>query len=203
MLRKAISLGGLLLLAGALVVTLPSSAAAQHGHGGHGGFGGWGGGLGGWGGGLGGWGGGLGGWGGGLGGWNGGYYPGGFGYYGGRGYGWGNYGYYPYYGGSYGWTGPMYGVSGASYPMYGYQSGYYSPVQQSDNNAAHLRLMVPPDARVTIQGAQTQSTGPVREYESPPLTPGKTYTYTIQARWNDNGREVTQTKKVDVAAGSP
>jgi len=44
--------------------------------------------------------------------------------------------------------------------------------------------------------------GPVREFESPPLTPGDEYTYSIRARWMENGRTVERTKNVDVKAGS-
>ena len=61
---------------------------------------------------------------------------------------------------------------------------------------------MPRNARVWFDGVLTTSTGSVREYQSPPVTPGQRYTYQIQARWNDNGQERTQTQQVEVTAGA-
>jgi uncharacterized protein (TIGR03000 family) len=63
-------------------------------------------------------------------------------------------------------------------------------------------LEVPAGARVTFDGTPTTSTGSVREYQSPPLTPGTRYTYELRASWNENGREMTQAQEVEVRAGA-
>ena len=42
----------------------------------------------------------------------------------------------------------------------------------------------------------------MREFDSPPLTPGKQYSYEVKAQWEENGRPVTQTQEVDVSAGA-
>lgn len=107
---------------------------------------------------------------------------------------------YPYYG-TYGndTYAPYY--YGAPYTSY-YDPGYYDTYAPSTDNMAHLTVNVPADARIFVDGNPTTSTGPVRHFHSPPLAPGRNYTYTLEARWNDNGHAVTQTQKVDVAAGS-
>jgi uncharacterized protein (TIGR03000 family) len=72
----------------------------------------------------------------------------------------------------------------------------------SSDTRALITVSVPADAEIWFEGTKMTSTGSVREYQSPPLTPGSGYTYDIRARWNENGHEVTQTQQVDVAAGS-
>ena len=42
----------------------------------------------------------------------------------------------------------------------------------------------------------------VRSFQSPPLTPGRRYAYEVRARWQANGRPVTQSREVRVTAGS-
>jgi uncharacterized protein (TIGR03000 family) len=69
-------------------------------------------------------------------------------------------------------------------------------------NEAAIRVRVPdPEARVSFDDALTRQTGDERTFTSPPLSPGKTYTYTISATWLENGREVTRSKDVKVEAG--
>ena len=69
------------------------------------------------------------------------------------------------------------------------------------SSIARLSVRVPRDAAVWFEGSETTSMGPIREFQSPPLTPGSRYVYDIRARWNDNGHETTQTQNVEVAAG--
>ena len=76
-----------------------------------------------------------------------------------------------------------------------------SPGYFPTDNRARVRVRVPQDATVWFGGAKTQSTGLVRDYQSPGLTRGDVYTYTIRATWRENGREVTQSQAVDVRAG--
>jgi uncharacterized protein (TIGR03000 family) len=147
-------------------------------------------------------------------------------------YGYGRYGsYYPYFGYtapyslySYdAYTAPsnLYSYDG-SYPNYGYSPSPYSYLppttstsgyepSSSDayhlataevDNRVHLRVTVPADAKIWMDDTQTTSTGPVRAFDSPPLTPGKRYTYEVRARWTENGHEVTQTQSIPVTAGA-
>jgi uncharacterized protein (TIGR03000 family) len=226
MFRRLISCGGLLLLAGAVLFATPGSGWARGGFGG-GHFGGahfggahfggahFGGGhfgvarFGGYHGGF----------------YHGGYHP----YYGYRHsyhpyYGFYpnySYGYYPYYDAypylrsgvatdpgyadDYADVGPSYldDTTSAAPPAVAYQS-YYPPATGSDQpqSIAKVTVNVPPDAKVWFEDKPMTSTGAVRQFDSPPLTPGTPYTYDIKARWNENGHEVTQEQRVEVTAGA-
>jgi uncharacterized protein (TIGR03000 family) len=80
-----------------------------------------------------------------------------------------------------------------------------SPVSTSPSQAddtAHVTVNLPAGARLWVDDTPTTSTGQVREFDSPPLTPGHRYAYDFKASWNENGHEVTQTKKVEITAGA-
>jgi uncharacterized protein (TIGR03000 family) len=66
---------------------------------------------------------------------------------------------------------------------------------------AHISLEVPTDAQVWFDGDPTRHTGTLRNYVSPPLTPGPTYTYTLRVRWMKDGTPVEETRRVKVHAG--
>jgi len=181
MLRKAFSLGGLLLLAGATALVTPGLGRAQHGGVGRGSDRG---------------------------------HP--YAHYGYR-HSYGGYSAYldsGYYGsydaysgrlpavtdqtgynGSYGDVAPSYSYGS---PSFGY-SPYYAP---ATDNSAHITVKAPAGARVSFDGAPTTSTSPVREFTSPPLRPGIRYTYVVQARWDNNGREEVQSQEIEVRAGA-
>ncbi len=225
MLKRSFVLGGAAAVVLAALLMTPSFSLAQHGGHGGGGHGGGaamhGGGGGSWHGGS--WGGNgwrgdgwRGNWGGNRFGWGGGW-GWGWPYYAGWGYGWPNYGYssyYPYYStedyypdfyADYG-TGPDYYsgymTPGSSSPPSDMQGGYYGSQSSGGNaNTAFVNVVVPPNAQVTFEGQPTTQTGMFRRYQSPPLDPGKEFTYDIQARWNQNGKEVTQDRHVRVRAG--
>jgi uncharacterized protein (TIGR03000 family) len=215
MLRKMILYGGTLLLAGAVLLETPSSGWA-HGGGGGGHGGGFGGGH-------------FGGTR--FGGSHSGLYRGSYGYgyphayyhhyglYGTYPY-FGLYGYYPYsynyY--PYDWSGPAYGSGyyapyGVETPsdLYGYSSGTppaasdpsFTPAATSQpDTIAHLTVNVPAGARLWFEDTPTTRTGPVRQFDSPPLAPGHRYSYQVRASWDENGHEVTQTQQVEVTAGA-
>jgi len=146
------------------------------------------------------------------------------GYYGrggyGRGYG-GGYGYgYGYYGRPYGYGGyygaPYYSYGSPYYSDGGYYSsgpGYVVESQpgatqsfyagpQPEPNRAHIRVIVPdPEAKVWFENTATQQRGSDRLFESPQLDEGKEYTYTIRAKWDQDGRDMTRERRVTVRAG--
>jgi uncharacterized protein (TIGR03000 family) len=136
-----------------------------------------------------------------------------------RPYYWGYGGYYPY-----SYTYYPYSAYSA-YPSAGY-SQYANPYQSwgsgSDSGyssysyqpaplvtdagtpigvSAQVTVTVPANAKVWFDGTPTSSTGTVRQYTTPPLTPGRQYTYWARARWNENGREMNQLQPVEVTAG--
>jgi uncharacterized protein (TIGR03000 family) len=222
MLRKCLPAVGLLALAACGLVLTPAPGQAAPRGGFHGGWhgGGWHGG--GWHGG--GW---HGGWHGGWSGYRGGFYGRGWAprYYGHSYYPWGlgfGLGYYPsyLYGGyspsfSYGvvttpyvpgYVAPGPGVTAeADYPpSSGGASGGIPADAETAPAAATARVtVVVPDAnaQVWFNGVLTRPTGTRREFVSPPLAPGRDYTYEVRARWSEGGRRFDQTKTVLVRAG--
>jgi uncharacterized protein (TIGR03000 family) len=139
----------------------------------------------------------------------GGFYPGFYGY--GLGRGFYGYGYGPSY--AYGSSGYVAGSGGYAAPAV---SGYYSPPQVAGaspagpadyatapgDSSAHIRVEVPANAEVWVEGYKTSQTGPVRDFVSPPLDPRKKCFYTVRARWTEGGRAVEQTREVSVRANA-
>ena len=90
------------------------------------------------------------------------------------------------------------------YPDYG---GTYrlpppppAPVQDTQ---AHLQVIVPDaGAQVWVDGYKTSSTGPTRMFDSPPLEPGKSFSYQVKATWRQDGDTVTAERTVSVLPGS-
>jgi uncharacterized protein (TIGR03000 family) len=62
-------------------------------------------------------------------------------------------------------------------------------------------VTLPADAKLTIDGRPTVSTSETRVFESPSLTPGKTFYYMLKATVDRGGKTETVTKKVAVRAG--
>jgi uncharacterized protein (TIGR03000 family) len=115
---------------------------------------------------------------------------------------------------------PSYGYYSSPDVQYGTPSYYYTPsttvvtpsatydpnVSQAGftqpDDRARIEVRVPTtDAQIMFDGDKTQQQGMDREFVSPPLTPGKSFTYSIEARWMENGRQVNQKRSVTVGAG--
>jgi uncharacterized protein (TIGR03000 family) len=71
---------------------------------------------------------------------------------------------------------------------------------QSENRA-RIWLHVPADAAVWFEGIRTRQTGTRRYFFSPPLAPGVTYAYDIEARWEEDGKPVERKRQLVVHAG--
>ena len=139
----------------------------------------------------------------------------GLGGWGGWGYPWGSYGGYygDYYPGAYGgYTGDYTEPVSAQYPYPSVpDASIYSPLATApvgppaplvQDNAVYIRVQVPPDAEVWVEGQKMTQQGPVRFFDSPPVTPGRAYVYHIQARWKEDGHDVDEVREVTVYAGS-
>jgi uncharacterized protein (TIGR03000 family) len=70
-----------------------------------------------------------------------------------------------------------------------------------DPAPATVRVRLPEDARLYFDGEETQSTAAVREFISPVLEPGKTYSYSLVGTVVRGGRTVSVRREVDVRAG--
>jgi len=90
-------------------------------------------------------------------------------------------------------------------PPAGSFTAVYPPVAAGTGQASHsaaITVKAPTHSQIWFDGTLMASGGTVRQYFSPPLAPGHKYVCEIQARWNENGHVVTQSKKVEVSAGA-
>jgi uncharacterized protein (TIGR03000 family) len=65
-----------------------------------------------------------------------------------------------------------------------------------------LVVRLPADAVLEIDGVGTKQQGEVRRFTSPPLQPGRQYTYTLKASWNEKGEAIVRERAVPVRAGT-
>jgi uncharacterized protein (TIGR03000 family) len=95
------------------------------------------------------------------------------------------------------------GVSSLVGPLYPDEYGYFGPgTGPALADVARITVQVPADAEVLFDGHKTRAKGAVRQFETPPLAPGKPFHYEVVARWKKNGRQVTQREAIPVSAGS-
>ena len=138
---------------------------------------------------------------------SGGYHGGSSGYHGGSYHG-GHYyhSHYPYsYGGYYPYW--YYGYYPYAARSYYYDPGYAYPPPADygvvTSGVVQVTVRVPdPNAQVWFGGVPTTQRGPVRQFQSPPLAPGRDYVYEVTAQWNAGGQSITQTRQVRVLAGA-
>ena len=70
------------------------------------------------------------------------------------------------------------------------------------DNKAHIWLRVPQSAEIWVNGVKTKLTGESRYFFSPPLTPGKKYSYQMRVRWTKDGKPAEETQNILVQAGT-
>jgi uncharacterized protein (TIGR03000 family) len=76
------------------------------------------------------------------------------------------------------------------------------PVTNEDNpNAAVMVAHVPEDAEIWFEDAPTTRKGTLRQFVSPPLTPGKEYKYSVRVAWMEEGGKVSQVNTFPIHAG--
>jgi len=109
---------------------------------------------------------------------------------------------YPY-GLGYGDVAPSFPDRGMipSQSSYAPPAGTSSPPPVATDTEAHLTVNLPADADLWFNGSKVDSTGPVRDFHTPSLSPGQ-YSYEIRARWAQNGQDVTQSQTVTVSPGA-
>jgi uncharacterized protein (TIGR03000 family) len=79
-----------------------------------------------------------------------------------------------------------------------------SQATDQDTRRASVTVRVHATAKLIVQGQATKQQGERRVFNSPPLTPGKKYTYTFVAEWDKPGSNYETykvTRKVSVEAG--
>jgi uncharacterized protein (TIGR03000 family) len=74
--------------------------------------------------------------------------------------------------------------------------------QEEAAHTASIQVRVPTNAEIWFENQKTRQSGALRNFISPPLETGKTFTYDVHARWTDSsGKVIDQTKQVEVQAG--
>jgi len=67
---------------------------------------------------------------------------------------------------------------------------------------ALIDVTLPADATLSFQGVTMTERGTQREFQSPPLEPGRNYSYDLRATWKaKDGQEVVRTRHITVRAG--
>jgi uncharacterized protein (TIGR03000 family) len=79
--------------------------------------------------------------------------------------------------------------------------GTKPPEEVRGPEPAVIVVSLPADARLTVDDTPTRSTSSVRTLISPPLQPGKAFTYTLKAEINRGNGPITETREVTVRAG--
>ena len=65
------------------------------------------------------------------------------------------------------------------------------PAARAGEAPATVRVFLPADAALSIDGAQTQSTSAVRDFATPLLPTGRDFRYDLRAQWARDGKSVT------------
>jgi uncharacterized protein (TIGR03000 family) len=73
--------------------------------------------------------------------------------------------------------------------------------QLEQREPATIRVELPEDARLTIDGESTASTGASRLFVSPPLLRGREFSYTLRAERMQGGETASLSKTITVRAG--
>lgn len=77
---------------------------------------------------------------------------------------------------------------------------FLTPAAHADAPAV-LKVWVPEDATVEINGATTRSTGWVREFRTPALPTNRASEYVLTGTWTEEGQSVSVKQKVKVWGG--
>ncbi len=67
-------------------------------------------------------------------------------------------------------------------------------------NKARLHVRLPANAELWLNGQRMKGTGPEREFITPPLKEGQSYSYRVKARWTRDGQPSEETIEVKVRA---
>lgn len=101
-------------------------------------------------------------------------------------------------------TGSGIGLGGAYIPPHLTAGDLALPQREKrfdPGNKAHIWVRVPDSAEIWVNGVKTKQKGESRYFFSPPLTPGKKYSYQMRLRWMKDGKPVEETQRIVVQAG--
>jgi uncharacterized protein (TIGR03000 family) len=99
-------------------------------------------------------------------------------------------------------SGTAYNENPLNWPVYPRLPGSQPSSPAGLPTQAGIRVLVPADAEVFFDGEPTTQKGTERLFTTPALQAGKKYHYDVLARWQDNGKSVERTRRVDVSGGA-
>lgn len=73
--------------------------------------------------------------------------------------------------------------------------------ESAKKKPAVVVVRLPAKAELVIGGIQSKQTSAVREFDTPPLAPGKKFSYRLKAVWKDGDKEVIREATILVTAG--
>jgi uncharacterized protein (TIGR03000 family) len=76
-----------------------------------------------------------------------------------------------------------------------------APKPENKEEAASVKVNLPREAQLYVDGVQLNLNGEENTFNSPPLPVGKPFHYTFKAELTRDGQKVTETRKVTVEAG--
>jgi uncharacterized protein (TIGR03000 family) len=79
-------------------------------------------------------------------------------------------------------------------------TGLLAAQTPAPSEPARIKVYLPSDAVLHVDGALTQATGEIRNFVSPPLQPGRKFVYTLRATWKEGGKEIQRERTVRVEA---
>jgi uncharacterized protein (TIGR03000 family) len=106
--------------------------------------------------------------------------------------------------------GPVYSAYSTPYSMSSASYVAYSPARAggvkgvsytTPDLTARVDVQVPAGAELWFDGHQTSQTGTERTFHTPALDRGRSYHYTVRARWMRDSEPVDETQRVEVSAG--
>ena len=86
--------------------------------------------------------------------------------------------------------------------VYGGARPPYGPMPAAMPLTALLKVQVPENAEIWLEGHKMRSVGAQRHYRSPPLDPAKDYVYEVRARWLVDGKAIEDVRHVAIRAGA-
>jgi len=78
---------------------------------------------------------------------------------------------------------------------------YPPAASANEGTSAVIHIAVPAQAEIWFDDWKTTQSGTNRQFVSPPLTSGRDYSYDVMARWTEQGKAVTQNRRITVRAG--
>jgi uncharacterized protein (TIGR03000 family) len=76
-----------------------------------------------------------------------------------------------------------------------------APKPDNKEETAQISVKLPKEAQLYVDGVLCPLTSAERAFDTPPLAKGKTFQYTLKAEITREGKTVSETKRISVAAG--